>query len=96
MSDAINPSHYDGFTNGAQPVDIAENLTFNAGNALKYLARAGRTDGNTKGDSEQVIEDLRKAEWYIQREIQRLGGVRGVNGEWIGAVFGANDPRIPL
>lgn len=72
MSDAINPKHYSGFTDSAQPVDIAEHLSFNAGNALKYLARAGRIDGQTKGGGEKILEDLRKAEWYIQREIKRL------------------------
>lgn len=64
--DAINPTHYQGFSNGAQPVDIAECLSFNAGNALKYISRAGR-----KGDT---VEDLKKACWYIDREISRLGG----------------------
>lgn len=64
--DAINPTHYQGFSNGAQPVDIAECLSFNAGNALKYISRAGR-----KGDA---LEDLKKARWYIDREIARLGG----------------------
>ena len=64
--DAINPTHYRGFSNGAQPVDIAEHLSFNAGNAVKYLSRAGR-----KGDA---LEDLKKARWYIDREITRLGG----------------------
>lgn len=87
MADAINPSHYAGFTGGSQPIDIAECLTFNTGSALKYLARAGRIDGNAKGDREKVIEDLMKAEWYIQREIKRLGGIRSTNGEWIGAVL---------
>lgn len=70
-SDVINPSHYKGFSNGAEAIDITENLTFNCGNAVKYLARAGRIDGNVKGE---VLEDLRKAEWYIQREINRLAG----------------------
>lgn len=64
--DAINPKHYTGFTGGAQPVDIAEHLSFNLGNAVKYLSRAGR-----KGDA---VEDLKKARWYIDREITRLGG----------------------
>ncbi len=63
---AINPQHYQGFSNGAQPVDIAEHLSFNLGNALKYISRAGR-----KGDA---AEDLQKARWYINREIDRLGG----------------------
>lgn len=81
MADAINPGHYAGFTNGSQPIDIAECLSFNAGSALKYLSRAGRIDGNTKGN---VIEDLRKAEWYIQREIKRLSGDHDFGGEWPG------------
>lgn len=65
MRDAIDPQHYQGFSNGAQPVDIAEHLPFNLGNALKYVSRAGR-----KGD---MVEDLRKARWYIDRELARLG-----------------------
>ena len=84
MADAINPSHYAGFTNGSQPIDIAECLTFNSGNALKYLARASRIDGNTKGDREKVIEDLQKSRWYIQREIKRLSGDHDFGGEWGG------------
>ena len=62
--DVINPTHYQGFSNGAQPVDIAEHLSFNLGNALKYISRAGR-----KGDA---VEDLSKARWYIDRELARL------------------------
>jgi hypothetical protein len=69
MSDAINPDHYQGFSNGAEVIDITENLTFNAGNAVKYLCRAGRVDGRNKG---AVVEDLEKARWYVQREIDRL------------------------
>ena len=65
MRDAIDPQHYQGFSNGAQHVDIAEHLPFNLGNALKYVSRAGR-----KGD---MVEDLRKARWYIDRELSRLG-----------------------
>ncbi|AIL96413.1 DUF3310 domain-containing protein [Corynebacterium ureicelerivorans] len=70
MSDPVNhPQHYTGFSNGAEVIDIAENLTFNCGNAAKYLARAGSVDGRVKGD---VLQDLEKARWYINREINRL------------------------
>lgn len=70
MTDPVNnPDHYTGFSNGARPVDIAEHLTFNTGNAVKYLARAGRTDGHNKGE---LLQDLEKARWYITREINRL------------------------
>ena len=64
-----HPQHYTGFSNGAEAIDIAENLSFNAGNAVKYLARAGRTDGRVKGE---VLQDLHKARWYVDREINRL------------------------
>ncbi len=70
MSDNINPDHYRGFSNGAEVIDITENLSFNCGNAVKYLARAGRVDGKNKG---AIREDLVKAAWYIQREVNRLG-----------------------
>lgn len=67
-----NPKHYTGFSNGSEVIDITENCTFNTGNAIKYAARAGRTDGNVKGN---VIEDLNKAKWYIEREIDRISGL---------------------
>ena len=73
--DAINPNHYKGFSNGAEVIDITENLTFNAGNVVKYGARAGRLDENlNKNDAEGRIEDMKKSRWYADREIERLGG----------------------
>lgn len=70
MHDNVNhPKHYIGFSNGSEVIDITENCTFNTGNAIKYAARAGRTDGNVKGN---ILEDLNKAKWYIEREIKRL------------------------
>lgn len=72
MTDNINPKHYRGMSNGAEVIDIAENLTYNAGNALKYLARACRIDGDIKGNP---AEDLLKARWYINREIERTNNI---------------------
>ena len=63
-----HPSHYaEGWSNGAEVIDITENLNFNRGNAVKYIARAGRKDAM------KLIEDLKKARWYIDRELKRLG-----------------------
>lgn len=62
----ISPKHYQGFSNGAEVIDIAENLNFNRGNAIKYAARAGSKD------PAKEIEDLEKARWYLSREIDRL------------------------
>lgn len=67
--DAINPDHYQ-FSNGAEVIDISENLTSNAGQAVQYIARSCRLDGRNKGN---VVEDLRKAVWFIEREIERVG-----------------------
>ena len=66
QDDVVNsPQHYR-FSNGAQVIDITENLNFNRGNVVKYVCRAGRKNK----DSE--LEDLRKAEFYLKREIARL------------------------
>lgn len=71
MADNVNrPAHYsDGWSNNAEVIDITENLNFNTGNAVKYLCRAG------KKDPEKHVEDLQKAAWYVQREINRVTGV---------------------
>ncbi|OZD23849.1 hypothetical protein CH253_08310 [Rhodococcus sp. 06-156-3C] len=69
-SDPINPQHYQGFSNGAEVIDIVENLPYNRGAAVKYLARAGK-----KAIADE-LEDLNKALWYVKREIlktERLG-----------------------
>lgn len=68
VNDPINhPSHYaDGWSNGAEIIDITEHLNFNRGNALKYLARAGRKNVDTE------LEDLLKAQWYVNREVERV------------------------
>ena len=61
MSDSVNhPSHY-AHPSGVEAIDICEHLTFNLGNALKYLWRAGK-----KGPA---AEDYRKAAWYLRREV---------------------------
>jgi len=68
-ADMVNhPPHYGGFSHGAQVIDITECLNFNRGNVVKYVARAGRKD-----DSDE-LEDLRKAQWYLTREIERMTG----------------------
>jgi hypothetical protein len=64
LHDSVNsPKHYTQH-NGVECIDITENMSFNAGNAMKYLWRH-----NDKG---APVEDLRKARWYLDREIKRL------------------------
>lgn len=64
--DVVNhPSHYT-FYQGLEVIDLTEQMNFNRGNAVKHIARAGLKNKNKE------IEDLEKAAWYIQREIDRL------------------------
>ena len=65
--DNVNhPAHYN--SGKIEVIDFIEDkqLGFHLGNAIKYISRAGRKDANN------TIEDLRKAVWYINRQIQRL------------------------
>lgn len=65
MNDPVNhPSHYTSVVPGVECIDVAEHFSFLRGNAIKYLWRAG-----AKGDE---LEDLMKARWYVEREIQNL------------------------
>ena len=58
-----NPSHYNSHPSGVECIQVAEHLNFCLGNAIKYIWRAD--------DKENDIEDLRKAAWYVNREIER-------------------------
>ena len=60
-----HPSHYN---QGIEPIEIIESwdLNFSLGNAIKYILRSPYKDNQ--------IEDLEKARWYIDREINRLKG----------------------
>lgn len=66
QKEAVNhPEHYQ-FPNGSEALDIARYLSFNLGNAVKYIARAGRKDAT------KTVEDLKKAVFYLEDEIKRL------------------------
>ena len=64
-----HPAHY---AEGRkyEPIAVIEdwNLNFSLESAVKYISRAGRKD------KDKVIEDLQKAVWYINREIERIKG----------------------
>lgn len=73
--DVVNhPSHYNQYK-GLEVIDLVEQMNFNRGNAVKYITRAG-----FKGDSSKEIEDLEKALWYIQREVDRLRKAENSSG----------------
>ena len=65
MNDAVNhPAHYNAYP--VEVIEITEHLNFCRGNVVKYVARAGLKSKDNE------IEDLEKAKWYLNREIERL------------------------
>ena len=62
--DPVNhPKHYTAHPSGVECIQITEHMNFNLGNCLKYIWRA-----DLKYDA---IEDLRKAQFYLNREIKK-------------------------
>lgn len=61
-----HPDHYQ--STRIEAIDIIEafNLNFSRGSAIKYILRAG------KKPHESEIDDLKKAVWYLNREIERI------------------------
>lgn len=63
MTDMVNnPPHYKQHPSGVECIQITEHFNFNIGNAIKYLWRSDHKNG---------LEDLKKAQWYIAREIAK-------------------------
>lgn len=60
-----HPHHYGGADNTYEAIKVIEawELGFNLGNVVKYISRAGK-----KGSK---LEDLKKAQWYLNREIEK-------------------------
>ena len=65
MTDLVNhPPHYTAHPCGVECIVITEHMNFCLGNAVKYIWRAGL--------KKDALEDLRKARWYVDREIERI------------------------
>jgi uncharacterized protein DUF3310 len=66
-----HPAHYGGADNPYEAIKVIEawGLNFNLGNTAKYISRAGK-----KGSQ---IEDLKKAAWYLNREISNQEKANG-------------------
>lgn len=64
----VHPAHYGGGDNVYEVIKVLDawDLGFSLGNAIKYIARAG------KKDPRKTIEDLEKARFYLDHEITRL------------------------
>jgi len=66
MSEKVNhPDRYGGESNPYEAIKVIEawDLNFHLGNVVKYISRAGKKSKNS-------IEDLKKAEWYLNRYVQ--------------------------
>lgn len=71
VCDNINhPSHYTNHPSGVECIDITEHFNFCLGNAIKYIWRAGLKE------NEEKTNDLQKAIWYLNREIESAAKFR--------------------
>ena len=71
--DAVNhPKHYTSHPSGVECIEITRHYTFDIGNAIKYLWRAGIKKEQGLSDKEKEIEDCKKAIWYINDHIKHL------------------------
>jgi hypothetical protein len=72
---AVEPQHYKQHPSGVECIEIAENMVFPLGNAVKYVFR-------NQIKHENPTLDLKKALWYISRYVETLSikaGIRGIN-----------------
>lgn len=69
-----HPSHYTWLKElcGIEVIDIARHLDFNLGNSIKYILRSGHKKEEGYTNKQKTIEDLKKAVWYIEDEINML------------------------
>lgn len=63
-----HPIYYGGADDPYEAIKVIEawNLGFHLGNTVKYISRAGKKDGNS------ATQDLRKAMFYLNREVELL------------------------
>lgn len=74
MSDPVNhPKHYNEHPSGIECIEIVRHMNFNLGNVMKYIWRSGLKD------EEVTVEDLRKAAWYLNDEIERKRKEESIN-----------------
>lgn len=70
--DVNHPTHYTSHPSGIECIQVTEHYNFNVGNAIKYCWRNGLKVEEGKDAVDASIKDLKKAVWYLEREISRL------------------------
>ena len=81
-----HPKHYNQHPSGVECIDIIRWYPFNVGVAMKHLWRAGLKPG------ESAVEDIKKAIWYLQNEVDRLEHTTGSAEEAIRPQSTKNGP----
>lgn len=78
--DIINhPEHYS--TGKIETYDFIEqlNLNFALGNVIKYISRSGKKKIPGKSRNTSALEDLKKAQWYLTKEIERRERIENIS-----------------
>ena len=70
----IQDQEYYKTKSGLECIDVAQDISFNLGNAIKYIWRAGKKFENGLSTKEKTVEDLQKAKVYIDYEIIKIKG----------------------
>ena len=65
VEEVNHPKHYTSSASGIECIQVTEHMNFCLGNAIKYIWRAGLK-------SDDAEKDLRKAIWYLERELKRM------------------------
>lgn len=75
METVNHPEYYGGEDNTYEAIKVIDawGLGFCLGNVVKYISRAGKKSSDTK------IQDLKKAAWYLDHEINRLQGLQPID-----------------
>ncbi len=84
-----HPKHYTSDPSGVECIEITKHRDFCIGNAIKYLWRAGLKQEEGMTDKQKQIEDLEKAIWYINAEIEML--VNEEHDDWEREYYGKEE-----
>lgn len=76
-----HPEHYT--SGGVETIDLieAKELNFNLGNVVKYVSRCGKKKSKGMTADAKALQDLKKAKWYLEREISLREAKQNENSE---------------
>ncbi len=71
MDNINHPSHYNSGKIEVYDFIESQELNFARGNVVKYVSRAGKKRASGKSTNASALEDLKKAKWYLEKEIRK-------------------------